>query len=746
MPETIFMPGVIIDDALYYLIPAQNLIAGHDYSFDGQHRTNGVQPLWALLTLVIAKFQPDPLTAARLLSLSSATAWLLGGLILFIAIRNIHWGTATLATTGYLASGFWRRTALTGMENGLTALATACVIYVGIYYLYLQPRQGKSRLTLKFYGYLGITCVFMWLARIEQILLVAILSLAFLWVPLKPSKKRRGLALLLLPTISLFSTYMLLNRFYFGVYLPISGSVKLNYELEWLTTQGYPAGSFWANLKWHIYFIFEMALDSLLRILDIFPISIPETALIGVVLTIFIGAILLTGPAIVKIGEQTLIEKYRVLFWSGLGLFGLSHFFLIIVFFPHFTNYGTWYFAAEVLLIWLAFAASFSRLLAFFFERLKIPQTLGFVTVFGLASLTFLSSLSYQKKILSIEDPRPIVFINAGKWLNTHLKPGQKIGTLSSGYVSYYSPSHQVINLDGLMNNSRFFSDYLRTNKVLDYIREEEIHYLADYRSLNSWKDGFGWRGLIPLERLELVKWWQVDQENGYGIWFLNPQAPSREILDSCTGFCDRFSQIQFAAAFLESIRVIPHRELEDFLEQHPDYLVATSYSYLGSSDLNHVVMPNSEYMMLDINPTELDIHNKFEATFGGSFKLLGFDVSSWTVERGGEFRMTRYWSGVEPQLKGTGWEIKTFIDFDNLGQTLHTGAGCYHTCPFDIWSPGEIYGETYQLTIPSDIPPGVYPIQLGLRHPEKGFLSVDQPISSLSRELIQVGQLIVKE
>ncbi len=253
LPESIFMPGVIIDDALYYLIPAQNLLSGNDYSFDGQHRTNGVQPMWGLISLAIVKLQPDPFKAARLLSLSSATAWLLGGLIIFIAVRKIHWGTATLATTGFLASGFWRRTALTGMENGLTALATACVIYVGIYYLYLHPRKGQSNLPLRFYSYLGIACVLMWLARIEQILFVAILSLAFLWVPLEHSKKRRGLALLLLPTISLFSIYMLLNRFYFGVYLPISGSVKLNYEVEWLTTQGYPAGSFWANLKWHIF-------------------------------------------------------------------------------------------------------------------------------------------------------------------------------------------------------------------------------------------------------------------------------------------------------------------------------------------------------------------------------------------------------------------------------------------------------------------------------------------------------------
>ena len=40
---------VVVDDAIYYVKPALNLAAGRGYAFDGVHRTNGVQPLWAVL-------------------------------------------------------------------------------------------------------------------------------------------------------------------------------------------------------------------------------------------------------------------------------------------------------------------------------------------------------------------------------------------------------------------------------------------------------------------------------------------------------------------------------------------------------------------------------------------------------------------------------------------------------------------------------------------------------------------------
>ena len=44
-PEDDFLAAAILDDAVYNVSPARNLVNGYGYSFDRLHETNGVQPL-----------------------------------------------------------------------------------------------------------------------------------------------------------------------------------------------------------------------------------------------------------------------------------------------------------------------------------------------------------------------------------------------------------------------------------------------------------------------------------------------------------------------------------------------------------------------------------------------------------------------------------------------------------------------------------------------------------------------------
>ncbi|NUQ50917.1 MAG: hypothetical protein HUU27_13490, partial [Phycisphaerae bacterium] len=64
-------PGaLLVDDALYYVVPAQQLLAGRGYCFDGAARSSGVQPLWAALCVGLASLVHDRDALLRVLSLA----------------------------------------------------------------------------------------------------------------------------------------------------------------------------------------------------------------------------------------------------------------------------------------------------------------------------------------------------------------------------------------------------------------------------------------------------------------------------------------------------------------------------------------------------------------------------------------------------------------------------------------------------------------------------------------------------
>ena len=66
---------------------------------------------------------------------------------------------------------------------------------------------------------------------------------------------------------------------------------------------------------------------------------------------------------------------------------------------------------------------------------------------------------------------------------------------------------------------------------------------------------------------------------------------------------------------------------------------------------------------------------------------------------------------------------------------------------PTTLWASGEVFSDTYELTVPPDLPPGLYPVHIGLYEPESGLrhaLSVDGVRQSNDAYL--VGRLEVSQ
>ena len=136
--------------------PGPALLAGKGYSFDGEARTNGVQPLWAAVCVGLAAMLPHDDAVLHAMVLLSGLLWIGAGAVLYRAFRKYDPWLATLVATGWLLIGFRNRMALQGMENGLHAFLFASILAFGIRYLRL-PGESAGRFDRpRFYLGLGL--------------------------------------------------------------------------------------------------------------------------------------------------------------------------------------------------------------------------------------------------------------------------------------------------------------------------------------------------------------------------------------------------------------------------------------------------------------------------------------------------------------------------------------------------------------------------------------------------------------
>ena len=760
LPEQQFLASTIIDDAVYYLVPAQNLINGHGYSFDKIHRTNGVQPAWAVVAMLIAAICPDRLTAMRLLVLSGGLLWLSAGIVLFYTLRATWPGVALLSSILWLFTGFTDRLAMQGMENGLTAFCLALTIWVGVQFLYRRRSADGF-----FYGALGLVAALVSLCRVEMVVLPFFLTFAtllgFFEEPRCSELSWRKAAAVLCPTLLFFGAYVVTNLVYFGGLLPVSGAAKHFHNQQWLQASGWPFGGFFGNLRFQLARPWEIATSAITASADIFVWQHFGIALGRVRLQTMVNVACLVGLAlgvirlVTRKGSSTprqLTASPWRRFCLLLLLFALTHQLLLALLNPYFTLYGTWYLTPQLMALVLVLGAAavcLTRALGSLIPRPGPvnPTLVGFGLILVVASALLLLNLRWRLGV-TVADTRPsmlLTFKRAGEWMSSRLPGVQRIATISSGFVNYFAQRHQVINLDGLMNNYTYLYEYLSQSRVPDYLREQKIEYFADYAPVEKWRDGISWGGNVPVSRMELLRWWIVpDGSSAYAIWRLLPPGRERDILDPCAAPCDRLSQVQFAAMVLKRYAVIDEDHLVSYRRTHPDTVVVTSVWERLGAPLRHVVMSRREFRSLRLKLAELDIGSKLNVTFADSVELVGFEAASWSVARGEEFVYSRYWRVLRPPPK-TDLTIEVYIHPRLPGWFWHRSPGAHGTLPVSEWEPGDIIAETYRVPVPADIRPGVYPVHLGLWNPVTGWQPNNGPPDPMRPGMVFVGNLEVR-
>ncbi|MFN8453624.1 MAG: glycosyltransferase family 39 protein [Anaerolineae bacterium] len=218
-----------------------------------------------------------------------------------------------------------------------------------------------------------------------------------------------------------------------------------------------------------------------------------------------------------------------------------------------------------------------------------------------------------------------------------------------------------------------------------------------------------------PGDRLRLTLWWQAGQFN------LDDISIAFDLVDS-TGHDFRVGSSLTPSRNFNLPRWQPGDVVRGqyWLNLPPE--VASGPATLQVRLVNIHAFPYDKlfpFEKLDIRPTEriftppASVDIPLQADFSGYTTLLGADCrpSGCQVSPGQAVTLTLYWR-AETRFE-TNYTIFTHV----LNSTEEVVVNADHTPPKPTqgWVPGEIVSDSVTLTLPADLPPGNYPIEIGL-------------------------------
>ena len=730
LPDNALLGSIVVDDALYYAIPARHLVESGVYSFDGEKRTNGVQPLWALVVVVLAAITPDDALLVRLMAVGAAGCWFAAAVVLYGALRVYDRWMALLAAAGWATAAFTSRVAFQGMENGLHALLAALLLWFGVRWLRRPPAAVSAA---SFYLLLGLLLALFTLARVDSGLLALLVGAAVLAGFIDPSGVARphvnlsGALLLALPGVVLVGGYVLLSAVYFGTPTPVSGAVKLHLEREW----GPLHGGLWDEIIWHSRFVFGLATASLAQHLDVLWwrwFHVPEMARLcrgAIALLLSAGVLTALGRGIAELLRRraSIVTSWRVLA-ALLLVFVVARFAIYAISLPHFTGYCTWYFAPEIMLLWVLTAASLYGLGVLPRELLRrlgkrVGHAPGRVLCIAALILLTLAALRLPRMIIP-SGAHTQAFATGGRWINEHIAATESIAAFSAGILAYAAPEHQVVNLDGLMNDVDYYRNYLSKTRIVEYAEARGIGYFCDYAPLDDWRRGGFWG--FRMADMRLVRWWRMEGDLAYCLWELPVAGETPRRYDG--RIIDRLSQLQYDAEVGQQYQVLSEDEWRETLAREPETTrrVLASIPVWPRFDLRHVVATAEQAARWQPDPLELDIPTRRGVVFGGEIELVGYDVPRRSLWRGDKLLMTRFWRRVaESAQRDVQVETRLTSSIDGGAPTVvHTDTGCHGSYPVRDWPLGVVVVETYAIDVPATMRSGGAQLTLGL-HDETG-------------------------
>ncbi|MCU1323884.1 MAG: hypothetical protein JWM43_3533 [Acidobacteriaceae bacterium] len=407
----------IQDDFLYYLKVAQSIAQGHGSTFNGITETNGYQPLWLAVLVLLSYVTNAPKLIFGFIVLSGLAA----SCVTFVLARKI---LATTSVRPLLVFSFAAWTTLYsttlffyGMEVTLTVPLTLGVVCLLRKVTWLQ--EGPAHTFA-----LGLLLSAMVLSRIDTLILCGLIVVG---VMLSPSIRRLvrvdlllGLLCGLLPIVG----YFFLNHFLFHTWLPVSGMAK---ELR---STHLPSIE-----PWRVFF---------------HPLA-------G-----FFATVLLTALSLVPLVRTSLVAMERVIF-SAVILFPFTYYFILSCV-SDWTLWGWYYYpirsALCVSFLIFCLYPSFARILQTQAATIALAVSVAICLIFMRWTRQQTDIYAASVEIQQFALAHPGIYAMGDR----------------AGRVAYLIPN-PVVQTEGLMMNR----EYLRFIEHETPLRETLAHYKVRY-------------------------------------------------------------------------------------------------------------------------------------------------------------------------------------------------------------------------------------------------------------------------
>ncbi|MEM4204624.1 MAG: hypothetical protein QXS54_11195 [Candidatus Methanomethylicaceae archaeon] len=454
-----------IDDTYYYLQTAWNMKNLGFVTFDGIHKTNGVQFLWFWILFLFSHLVHTKI-AFLYLALMIAILMNAASYLPIISIgRQLNSGVLMiiLGLLWFNVNIMGGRTYLSGMENSLHALIVWLLLASS---MSLFSTQHEREFNARYILFTILLVLNVW-ARVDAVILSACFFVVILWLKRSQLKMRTLLTSLV---IALLGSVVLFAGFYFmgGSFLPVSGMIK---------SQNY---SFNLDL---LAILFSRSFE-LLTPVRYFVWHASDKQYQGIAGPLILGAITFVGVSSALLRQKHLpsvritwtimaiSSLVSLLFLSGLGTFA---------------EYGVWYqsvyfvFSAfslallmDILLKSIFLTKAHLKLIRVVVTLLMVLCVIVYAIFLGRFSYHTVRSNNYQADLHYIR-------YEFAKWIDENYPSGITLASYSAGQIGFFS-NRPTINLDGLVNSPEYYRNVIiGKTKITEYLQQNHVDYVIDY-------------------------------------------------------------------------------------------------------------------------------------------------------------------------------------------------------------------------------------------------------------------------
>jgi uncharacterized membrane protein YagU involved in acid resistance len=457
-----FLPlnSPVIGDAYYYFNIARNFVAGRGLTHDLAVPTNGFQPLYQFLLIPVFFFSGDPFRAINYSLILSILAYVITGFLLWRLLTRFFGSfPAICAVTLWISSPVVTKNVLNGMETS----TFLCVSTGLLLYYFSRVRSVKpSQITLKSLTAIGCLAGLAYLARVDSILVLLIISADYLWLHRHDLIRFRTLRMShsLLVALIVTGPWLYYSLSNFGSALPTSGDASR------LIAESYGMRAPCFDISNFIYAI-TAGFGESDPVIGIGAIALSRLFAGKILLYLLLIPSLLSGIVLFAFNRLTRSTPASALS-RLLTFYMLVHMLMYAIAMPVNWFYFR-YFAFFSIVFCVAYTSIISRLIASFENRRKLVAiaTIGFSLIMALTHVHYLGEIR--------TDPRTQWGID---WIKENTDPQRdKIGIFQAEILAYYIPN-KFVNLDGKCDVRAL--EALKQNRSFDFIRQENISYIVD--------------------------------------------------------------------------------------------------------------------------------------------------------------------------------------------------------------------------------------------------------------------------